>query len=139
MKIVYELIDEHVDEIKPHLERALAIVPREYVEIHVKRDGDTPVLSITPRGEYRLINLYIGSGFFAEPKESRDLLLVHEFVHILVSPLHDTFKDVLEAFVSEESQQHILATDRWDQFEERAVCDIAFTFNNLMKERDDAK
>jgi hypothetical protein len=140
MKIDYALTDDQREVIVPLINRALTIVPPEFTRMRVIYEPNLEDLAtVTVRTEYRLLSIRVGDEFFGYSPDDRERALVHEFVHIFTDPLRTTFEDVLNAITSDDSAHRTFAWDRWNQFEERAVVDIAETFNNLIKERDDAR
>lgn len=64
-----------------------------------KETGDSPLASVQVDRDYKRVTLNIYPPFFKESKKSQAETLVHEFVHILIDPVHQTGSDMLEGYL----------------------------------------
>jgi hypothetical protein len=136
MKIEYALTNDQRAVMEPLIQRCLPIIPPEFTRMMVKyAEPEGHLLQITTRTEYRTILIEAGDVFFGYGKEDQALSVVHEVTHIFIDPLRTSFEEILEA-LTEEGAFRTAAWSRWNQFEERVVCDVAHLLHQVLEKKD---
>jgi hypothetical protein len=119
--------NEVVGAIASHLERWAFLVPAWCREVNIvwnDREADTGALSVAVYYEYRNADIEVLPNFLTN-SEGRERHVVHELIHLSLSPLTTTAEAMRDALVKKVPDVEDWATEMIRQGEESVTCDLA--------------
>ncbi|GIK18657.1 MAG: hypothetical protein BroJett004_08210 [Planctomycetota bacterium] len=135
LHVVFDGLPAEVERaVRPALSVALAIVPRWAREVRVKWDdaNNEHEANVHASAAYRSCCISVCPAFIALAPREREQVLMHELVHLHVSPLHTAALDALHALSDEGSGERALAESSLDAALETVVEDLTMLCRDLL-------
>lgn len=132
---------ELLEGVRHHVEGNLDILPSWLVLLHVTYDADLPeniTAQMQTRVDYRRAYLQIGGRWPGEEEKYRRQVIIHEFLHIQVAPLHLVLSKALDFIEPKSKEVHDLMNDDRQIAHEQTVVDLTELVERLLARGDEA-